>query len=84
MDAILKRIFAGLRELFPDLEDVDLTPQMPLIEVPDWDSMAAVNLQSFLEQQFQVRVPQDLLSEETTLAEIAGFVLNPATMQQTA
>ena len=84
MNAILQRIFVGLRELFPDLEDVDLTPEMPLIDVPDWDSMAAVNLQSFLDQQFQVRVPMDLLSEETTLAEVAGFLHDPATMQQSA
>ena len=39
--------------------------------------MASVNFQSFLEQEFQVSVPQDFLGEATKIREVAGYIENP-------
>lgn len=68
------KIKEGIEELFPETEDMDITPDTELGEIPDWDSMASVNLQGFLEQTFAITVPQDLLNEETRISEVISFV----------
>ncbi len=74
MSDTFSKIEEGIEELFPETEDMDITPDMELGEIPDWDSMASVNLQGFLEQTFQVTVPQDFLNEETKINEVVAFV----------
>ncbi len=74
MSDTFSKIEEGILELFPETEDMDITPDMELGGIPDWDSMAAVNLQGFLEQAFQIVVPLDLLDEESTIREVISFV----------
>lgn len=81
MTDILNKIAGGLQELFPDAAQMDITPDTRLGQIPDWDSMASVNLQSFLEQEFKITVPQDLLGEETTIAEVISYIEHPEKMQ---
>ncbi len=70
----MRKIEEGLQELFPDIDDMVISTETQLEELPDWDSMSAVNLQSFLEQAFSVTVPQDFLDEEKTVGEVAAFI----------
>jgi acyl carrier protein len=77
LENILARIVNGLQEIFPEVGDITISPDTELGEIPDWDSMAAVNFQSFLEQEFQVSVPQDFLGEETKIQEVIGYIENP-------
>lgn len=77
MDAFLEQIIEGLQEVFPEAEGIGLTSESVLGEIPDWDSMAAVNLQTYLQQQFDIEVPLELLADETTLDEVLNFIKNP-------
>ncbi|MCP4688636.1 MAG: acyl carrier protein [Desulfobacterales bacterium] len=74
MSDMFSEIEEGIQELFPETEDMDITRDMELGAIPDWDSMASVNLQGFLEQTFQVTVPHDLLSEETKISEVISYM----------
>ncbi len=84
MSDMLTRIVEGLKEIFPDIEDMEITPETALGDIPDWDSMSAVNFQSFIELNFQVSVPQDVLNEETAIAEVIGFIQSPEKIGATA
>lgn len=77
MDAFLEQIIEGLQEVFPEAEGIALASESVLGEIPDWDSMAAVNLQTYLQQQFDIEVPLELLADETTLDEVLNFIKNP-------
>lgn len=77
MDSIFKQIIDGIREVFPESAAIDFTLDSTLGRLPEWDSMAAVNLQSYLQQQFNTQVPLELLTDETTLEEVTAFLTNP-------
>ena len=81
MDSILSRFIAGLLDIFPEAGSLNLSADTVLGELPDWDSMAAVNLQTFLHQQFDLEVPLELLADEATIQEIAAFVKHPVPSQ---
>jgi len=46
--------------------------------------MAAVNLQTFLDDAFHVTISVDLLSEETSIEELISFVEHPDKIPETA
>lgn len=81
MEISNEQIIAGLHEIFPESEQMDLTPDSVLGDLPDWDSMAAVNLQTWLFQAFNIEVPLELLADETGLAEITAFLENPVSSE---
>ncbi len=70
MDSMLQELHEGLQEIFPEMEDMVITYETKLQEIPDWDSMSSVNLQVFLEQHFGISVSQDFLGDNTTIGEI--------------
>ncbi len=74
MEDILRKIRAGILENFPDAAAVAITPETKLGEIPEWDSIAAVNLQTYLQETFPVRIPLDLLTDETAVGELATFI----------
>lgn len=76
-EEIMEGIIDGLREIFPETEYMDLNASTTLGEMPEWDAIAAVNLQTHLLQQFEIEVPLELLSDETTLVEIMTFLKRP-------
>lgn len=80
MEDILEQIKTGFQEIFPDLGDMNITPETQLADIPDWDSMSAVNVQTFLDQQFQVSVPEDLLGDETKISDLISYIQNPELM----
>lgn len=67
---MLDELKEAIYEVFPDAEDMALTSATRLEELPEWDSMAVVNLQTCLEQTFQVSILQDQLSDELTIGEL--------------
>jgi len=73
----LKKLKAGIEDLFPEVERIAVTGETRLGDIPDFDSMAAVNLQTFIEENFKVAIPLDLLGEDTTLKDIVDFIENP-------
>lgn len=82
MEVSSAQIAKGLKDIFPECEGMALTEETPLGELPEWDSMAAVNLQTFLHQQYQVEVPLELLADETTLQDIMTFLVHPVSSDE--
>jgi acyl carrier protein len=66
-----------LREVFPECSEMTMSHETQLGELPEWDSMAAVNLQTSVLQQFQIEVPLELLGDQTTIQEVIDFLHNP-------
>ncbi|MGV8079561.1 MAG: acyl carrier protein [Syntrophales bacterium] len=74
MDEILEKIKAGILDIFPDAATIEITLETKLGDIPEWDSIAAVNLQTSLQETFPVRIPLDLMSDETTIGELTAFI----------
>jgi acyl carrier protein len=68
------RVIQGLREIFPEAENLSFTEKSVLGDLPEWDSMAAVNLQTYLQEQFQIEIPLEFLVDETSVKEISTFL----------
>jgi acyl carrier protein len=83
MEVSSTHVIKGLCDIFPECEEMALSEKTVLGELPEWDSMAAVNLQTYLLQNFQVEVPLELLADETSLQEITAFLSNPVSSQVT-
>ncbi|MCX5828190.1 MAG: acyl carrier protein [Deltaproteobacteria bacterium] len=73
----LKKLKVGIEDLFLEVGSIAVTGETRLGDIPDFDSMAAVNLQTFIEENFKVAIPLDLLGEDTTLKDIVDFIENP-------
>lgn len=76
-------IIESLEEVFPDCSSMNMSMETQLGELPEWDSMAAVNLQTLLLQRFEVEVPLELLADQTMLQEIKDFLQNPVSTEAT-
>jgi acyl carrier protein len=74
MKDILAKIKWGILDLFPEVGKLPLTAETALGEIPDFDSMASVNFQTFLEENFPLKIPLDMLNEEMTLGELAAYI----------
>jgi acyl carrier protein len=72
-----ERLIEILREVFPECDDMAMSQETQLGELPEWDSMAAVNLQTSILQQYQIEVPLELLGDQTTVEEVIEFLQNP-------
>ncbi|MDQ5987347.1 MAG: hypothetical protein CSYNP_03087 [Syntrophus sp. SKADARSKE-3] len=84
MDELLEKIGEGLRELFPEIGKLDMNLETRLGDIPDYDSMAAVNFQSYLQEAFHISIPLDLLDEDTTLGDLIAFIQEPKKAKITA
>jgi len=71
----LKKI---LTEEFLEVDtDKDITEETTLGEIPNWDSMAAVNLQLIINETFQADIPLDLFQDSASFGELINFILYP-------
>jgi len=77
MEVSAAQIIKGLEELFPECRGTDMALESVLGEMPEGDSMAAVNFQTFLLQQFQMEVPLELLADETSIQEVIAYIEHP-------
>ena len=81
MEVSSRQIIDGILEIFPECEGMNLSKEAILGDLPEWDSMAAVNLQTWLFQQFNIEVPLELLADETSIDEIIAFLKTPVTSE---
>ena len=84
MNEIMEKIKFGILDLFPDMNESSISAEMLLGEIPDYDSMAAVNLQSFLENTFPLKISLDMLNAKMPVGELVTHIaqhvkLNAAT-----
>jgi acyl carrier protein len=71
----LKKI---LTEEFLEVDtEKNITEKTKLGEIPNWDSMAAVNLQLIINEVFQVDIPLDLFQDDASFEELINFILHP-------
>ena len=78
MEVSAAKIFKGIEEIFPECQAEDLSLETILGDMPEWDSMAAVNLQTLLLQEYEVEVPLELLADETSLQEVISYLRDPS------
>jgi acyl carrier protein len=64
----------GILDIFPEAGDMVIESDTRLGDIPDWDSMNAINLQTYLDKNFPVNVPIDLLTEDTKIGELIRFI----------
>jgi acyl carrier protein len=69
-----------MREIFPKMEEMEVASETKLEEIPEWDSMSAVNLETSIESGFNVVIPQVALAGELTIGELVGYIENPDTI----
>ena len=74
MNEIMEKIRYGILDLFPEIGAMPITAEMCLGKIPNYDSMAAVNLQTFLEENFPLKVSLDMLSAEMPLGELVAYI----------
>lgn len=74
---MFQMIFDGVCEIFPEAEAIELAIDTRLEQLPEWDSMAAVNFQTCLLEKFDIEVPLELLADETSLEDIVAFLKSP-------
>jgi acyl carrier protein len=77
MNDIWQTMKQVLLDNFFESGDGSITPETKLGEIPDWDSMEAVNLQILLHDTFHVDLPLELLQEYTTFSELIRFMKQP-------
>ena len=77
MSEQLVQFVEGLEGIFPEVSDMDMTPATKLGELPDWESMAVVNLQALIERLFGVNIPQEEMGDETTIGELLDLINHP-------
>lgn len=77
----LGKIIQGIFDIFPDLDGMEFDGETVLGKIPDWDSMAAVNLQVFIEENFRIQLPLDLLNENAKLSEVVVYIDDPKALK---
>jgi acyl carrier protein len=77
MSDVLRKMKEVIAANLFEIGDLLITPQTRLGEIPDWDSMAAVNLQMLLNETFHVELPLELLHENTTFSDMITLMEQP-------
>lgn len=67
-------LIMGIQDLFPEANAIIFDGESVLGEIPDWESMAAVNLQYFIDEAFRVPIPLDILNEKATISDIVKYI----------
>lgn len=71
---MLMKIKEGIQDVFPEALNLEINEAMVLESIPGWDSMAAVNLQIYLENAFGVAIPGEMLTGDTRIEDILEHV----------
>jgi acyl carrier protein len=77
MNDIWQTMKQVLLDNFFEIGDGSITPETKLGEIPDWDSMVAVNLQILLHDTFHVDLPLELLHEDTIFNDLVMLMEQP-------
>jgi acyl carrier protein len=84
MSNVWQKMIEVMSNDFFETDNLMITPQTRLGEVPYWDSMAAVNLQILLHETFQVELPLELLRDNTTFNEMITLIEQPDQIPEAA
>ena len=74
MDKLFDIIKEAILDIFPEAGDMAIESDTRLGDIPEWDSMNAVNLQTYLEKRCPVSIPLEVLIEDTTVGELIRFM----------
>ena len=74
MDKFFDIIKKAILEIFPEVGNMAIESDTRLGDIPEWDSMNAINLQTYLEKRYPVSIPLELLIEDTTVGELIRFL----------
>lgn len=70
-----ERLVGLFRRVFGD-DDLTLTDETAPYDIPEWDSLAHVNLMFSIEQEFGVRFTGGELAEVKNIGELKAYLLN--------
>jgi acyl carrier protein len=83
MHEVWEKLRTVLMEEFLETGDMTaVTEKTKLGEIPNWDSMAAVNLQILINETFHLDLPLDLLPDEASFEDVIGFIQFPETIAE--
>lgn len=68
------RLEEVVRELFND-DGLTLTRETTAEDIPDWDSLAHINLMFALEQRFGIQFPGDQFGDFKNIGELEDYLL---------
>jgi len=77
MNDIWQMMKKVLLDNFFEIGDGSITQETKLGEIPDWDSMVAVNLQILLHDTFHVDLPLELLHEDAIFKDLVMLMEQP-------
>lgn len=77
MNDIWQKMKDVLLDNFFEIGNGSITPETKLGEIPDWDSMVAVNIQILLHDTFHVDLPLELLHEDTIFKDLIMLMEQP-------
>ena len=77
MNDVWQKMKAVLVDNLFEIGEILITPETKLGEIPDWDSMEAVNLQILLQDTFRVNLPLELLHENTIFNDLVILMEQP-------
>ena len=77
MNDIWRKMKDVLLDNLFEIDDGSITLEMKLGEIPDWDSMVAVNIQIILHDTFHVDLPLELLHEDTKFKDLVTLMEQP-------
>jgi acyl carrier protein len=67
-------LLAALQTIREGIPELEVQPDTPLSDIPEWDSMTSVNFKVFLEEAFGVSIPDELLEGGSTIGEVISFI----------
>ena len=71
----MKKLFDAIIEVFPDFDENTYYEDMPLKEIPDWDSMNSVNLQMAIEDRYNFTLDENApLMGENTIKQLYEYI----------
>ncbi len=73
----MERLAKVIKSVFEDFDEGGLRKTMKLSEIPDWDSMNAVNLQLELESAYGIELAATAVRGDTTIGELAALLEKP-------
>jgi acyl carrier protein len=82
MSGTEQKIIDGVKEVFMEIDDMPVSGGTRLGDIPGYDSMGAVNLQTYLQETFRTTVFLEILNEETTIGELASYMEDPEKMKK--
>ena len=77
MNDIWQKMKEVLLDNLFEISNGSITPETKLGEIPDWDSMVAVNIQIILHDTFHVDLPLELLREDTVFKDLVMLMEHP-------